>query len=111
MTDSANDNTTADEETSAAAQALINFLDKMRPQHPLEGEGWKYIDPPGKFSPEMWEQFLSQFGGAENYRMLAQSSGTGPNGPWRRGQLLVSPAGMEAFKASVAKIREERDSV
>lgn len=64
-------------------------------------DGWAYIDPPTRFSPEMWTYFLSLIG-EENYVILAKSAGTSPHDglPFVRGQLLVSPEGMENMKKS-----------
>lgn len=76
-------------------------LDAMRPRHPLEDKGWRYVDPPTKFSPEMWEYFLGVIG-AGNYQILAESSGTTNDGlPYRRGQLMVSPAGQQNMQNHV----------
>lgn len=76
------------------------------PGEPIPGktyraDGWAYIDPPGRFSPEAWENFLSLIGEGE-YVVLAGSSGTHPSDgkPFVRGQLLVSPSGLENMKAA-----------
>lgn len=71
---------------------VMGEMDKQRPRHPLEDEGWVYYDPPSKFTPECWEQFLAVFGQG-NYQILVMSQGTDKLGPWVRGQLLVSPQG------------------
>lgn len=91
---------------ASATADLLAALDLMRPKHPLEAEGWTYVDPPTRFSPEMWELFLSYFGEGE-YRILVSSSGVSSGGePWKRGQLMVSPAGMTRFRAMAGQAGE-----
>lgn len=92
----------------AAAKAMLEFLEEQRTPHPLEAEGWRYIDPPTKFSPEYWELFLSYFGGPEHYKVLAFSEGVLGGLPFARGQLLVSPQGMANMQARAAASRAER---
>lgn len=78
------------------------------PGEPVEGEsyradGWAYIDPPGLFSPEAWDALLGHFGEGEVV-ILAGTSGFMADGrPFKRGQLLVSPKGMEAVARFVAE--------
>lgn len=59
----------------------------------LMQSGWLYIDPPGKFTPEMWDLFLSIIGEG-NYEILIMSESTVPGQEWKRGQLIVSPDGV-----------------
>lgn len=71
----------------------------MPPGEPVPGktyraDGWAYVDPPTKFSPDMWQLMLGIFGDGE-YVVLAKT--TGPD--FVRGQLLVSPRGMENMEA------------
>lgn len=78
-------------------------MSQMPPGEPIPGktyraDGWAYVDPPTKFSPEMWEYFLSVIGEG-NYVVLAYSSGE----DWSRGQLLVSPAGWRNMTASIRR--------
>lgn len=88
---------------------IIEMLDSGRPRHPLESEGWSYVDHPAKFSPEMWRAYLDFFGVSE-YIILAESSGVNSAGrPWQRGQLLVSPQGMRNLAAKL-KALEEKDA-
>lgn len=57
----------------------------------LRAKGWRYIDPPTRFSHEMWDYFLRLLGEGE-YRILAASSGVTKDGfAWKRGQFIVSP--------------------
>ncbi len=69
----------------------------------LIADGWHYVDPRGRFSPEMWELFLSEIGDGE-YRILAYSRGVDRDGwQWERGQLLISPQGWENMTLSVKR--------
>jgi len=87
---------------SGIAAEILAQLDRMRPKHPLEAEGWRYTDPPGRFSPEFWQKFLAILGEGE-YLILAESSGVGSGGqPWHRGQLMISPAGQRNLSAWLA---------
>ena len=68
-----------------------------KPWHPLQQEGWRYFDPPGKFKPEFWRRFLAILGEG-NYHLLAVSEGEKDGEPWVRGQMLVSPDGVRRLK-------------
>jgi hypothetical protein len=77
--------------------------------------GWRYVDPPSRFSPEMWLHFLSVIGDGE-FHILVQSNGVNRNGErWARGQLLISPKGWEnmanrtSAKLAPSAIPEARD--
>lgn len=73
---------------------LMAALDAARPRHPLEAEGWKYLDLPARFAPDIWD-FMLEVMGPENHQVLATTQGTLPSGkPYVRGQLMVSPTGM-----------------
>lgn len=68
-------------------------------------DGWAYVDPAGRFSPEAWDTLMNSFGWDEVV-MLAGSSGIHPSDgkPFIRGQFLVSPKGIEnAAKTLAAK--------
>jgi len=71
----------------------------------LREKGWRYIDPPTKFSHEMWDYFLALLGEGE-YQIIVGSEGVARDGfAWKRGQFFVSPQGM----ANLADIeRRER---
>lgn len=60
----------------------------------LRALGWRYIDPPTKFSHEMWDYFCKIIG-EDEYKLLIFSEGVSPDGfKWKRGQFVVSPQGM-----------------
>lgn len=65
---------------------------------PIEGktyraDGWAYMDPPGVFTPECWDNLLDVFG-KDNVIILSVSKGVTAEGePWIRGQFLASPLG------------------
>lgn len=67
----------------------VELNDEINP-HELVEKGWSYWDPPGNFSPEMWDLLLSIIGG-DHYKILIKSKGPG----WVRGQLLLSPEGIQ----------------
>lgn len=54
--------------------------------------GWVYRDIP-KCAPEAWQLALDTIGDG-NFQPLAVSHGSGPQGPWSRGQMFISPEGM-----------------
>jgi hypothetical protein len=56
--------------------------------------GWKYIDPPTWFSPDMWGHFLRVLGDGE-YKILVMTKC-----PRRgvRGQFFISPKAFESLK-------------
>lgn len=61
----------------------------------LRALGWRYVDPPTKFSHEMWDYFRSLIGEGE-YKLLIYSEGVAPDGfKWKRGQFVISPQGMK----------------
>lgn len=69
----------------------------------LTREGWSYIDPPTRFSHEMWDLWLSTIG-EDNYRILAMSAGTAADGfKWKRGQFLISQEGQRRMKEFAAQ--------
>lgn len=83
----------------------------LPPGEPIEGktyraDGWAYLDPPTRFSPDMWDYFLSLIGEGE-YVILARTSGTHQKDgkPYVRGQVLISPAGMENLE-KISKANE-----
>jgi len=53
-------------------------------------DGWVYRDMPGKLSHELWDKILAMLGKG-NYVVFIMSEGA----DWRRGQLLISPTGMD----------------
>lgn len=76
---------------------------KLPPGEPIAGktyraDGWAYIDPPGLLSPKRWDQLLLIIG-AGQYVILTKSEGIRGGIPFVRGQLLVSPAGIENMRA------------
>lgn len=78
----------------AFEEAIGNGLRSSPEYGALLDSGWQYRDPRGRFSPEMWDHFLSVLGDGE-YRLIAGSNGVDSDGlPWVRGQLLVSPRGL-----------------
>ena len=81
----------------------------LPPGEPVSGktyraDGWAYIDPPVRFSPEIWDHFLALIGEGE-FVILVGSSGNHPSDekPFVRGQLLVSPAGMANLQAAARR--------
>lgn len=78
----------------------------LPPGEPIPGktyraDGWAYIDPGCRLSTEAWEVFIDSFG-EDEIVPLAVSSGIHPSDgkPFIRGQLLVSPRGMENARRS-----------
>jgi hypothetical protein len=61
----------------------------------LTALGWRYIDPPTWFTPEMWDYFLSILGEGE-YKILVMTKH-----PIRgvRGQFFVSPIAVQNMEA------------
>lgn len=74
------------------------------PGETLVADGWVYRDMAVVMSPEMWNRLLSIIGDGE-CRILAMSEGVRADGPWVRGQLLISPTGMENMTAYAATKR------
>jgi hypothetical protein len=70
----------------------------------LRAKGWRYIDPPTKFTPDAWDEFLRIIGEGE-YEIICASEGhTKENGhEWTRGQLLVSPQGFKNMADAARK--------
>ena len=87
---------------------ILALLDMMRPPMPKEyaDKGWTYLDPPSRFSPDMWQYFLSILGEGE-YKIIAQSEGRDKFGHWQRGQLFVSPQARENMKAHLLAKKEQ----
>lgn len=82
----------------------------LPPGEPIIGktyraDGWGYFDPGVKFEPEAWQDILNIIG--EEYEILAFSTGKFPKSgkPWVRGQLLVSPKGLDNIKNYIDKKR------
>lgn len=77
-----------------AMQHLDAIAQEMVPDD-LKAKGWRYVDPPTKFSHEMWDYFLALMGDGE-YQVIIASAGTSKDGfKWKRGQFFVSPQGMK----------------
>lgn len=71
----------------------------------LKALGWRYVDPPTKFSHEMWDYFRARIG-MEEHKLLIYSEGVAADGfKWKRGQFVISPQGM---KNLVDKDRAEK---
>lgn len=76
-------------------------MTKLSRGEPFEGEtliadGWVYRDMPRgvQLDATAWEAFLTIIG-FSNYRVLAFTKVTDKDGVvWKRGQFLISPAGM-----------------
>lgn len=61
----------------------------------LRALGWRYVDPPTKFSHEMWDYFRALIG-EDEHKLLIYSSGEASDGfEWKRGQFVISPQGMK----------------
>lgn len=71
--------------------ALDDLAQSMVPAD-LKAKGWRYIDPPARFTPEMFAVFL-QCIGHDEYQCLAVTKATDKEGPYRRGQFFISPQG------------------
>lgn len=72
------------------------------PGKTYRADGWSYFDLPGKATPKMWNYLLGIIGKVdEDYIILIESEGDSKNGPWKRGQLLISPKGMENVRNHV----------
>lgn len=67
-------------------------------------DGWVYCDPPTRFSFPMWDLFCAIIG-VPNYRLLAMTTGEDKNGPYKRGQFIISPEGQRRMKDK--DLREE----
>lgn len=68
----------------------------------LKARGWEYRDVPGLCTPEAWDSLLALIGHGE-YQIVAVTSGVNKNGPFKRGQLFISPKGFENMKQSLRK--------
>lgn len=78
----------------------------LPPGEPFPGEtliadGWVYRDMPGVMLLEYWETLLAAMGEG-HYRILAETHLTRDGQEWRRGQLLISPTGIENLKTWLA---------
>jgi len=61
----------------------------------LRALGWRYVDPPTKFSFEMWDYFRNLIG-MDEHKLLIYSEGITADGfKWKRGQFVISPQGMK----------------
>ena len=60
----------------------------------LKEKGWRYIDPPGRMTPEAWNFFLDWMGDGE-YQCIAMTAGSNKHGPYKRGQFFISPQGLK----------------
>lgn len=79
--------------TPELAKMIADVEQELVPQE-LRAKGWRYVDPPTKFSPEMWDYFCAIIGEGE-YKLLIASEGTERDGfEWKRGQFVISPQGM-----------------
>ena len=67
----------------------------------LMSSGWTYYDLPKRLSFEMWDYFISLLGEG-NYKILIISQNSAED--WKRGQFLISPAGIQ-------RLRERRTDV
>lgn len=73
----------------------------------LIAAGWFYIDPPTRFSHEMWDYFLNLLG-VGNYRILAMTEGTAADGfKYKRGQLLINPTAQENVKRHAEAVKQK----
>jgi len=73
----------------------FNELEQSLVPEDLRALGWKYVDPPTKFSHEMWEYFRNLIG-MDEHKLLIYSDGITRDGfPWKRGQFVISPQGMK----------------
>lgn len=68
----------------------------------LKAQGWVYRDMPGRCTPDAWKLLLSIIGDG-NYRILIMSQGRADDGPWVRGQMVISPLGMENMQKHLAE--------
>jgi hypothetical protein len=60
-------------------------------------DGWEYRDAP-KMTPENWSKLLELIGEG-NYRLLSFAQYDEPEGTTQRGQMMVSPKGLENLRA------------
>jgi hypothetical protein len=79
------------------------------PGEPIAGQtyradGWAYVDPPGKMTPDLWQEFVDLFG-EDHCVMLVVSEGVSGGEPFKRGQFLTSPTGWAKAEAAVAKAK------
>lgn len=85
---------------------LVNDAEQSMVPPDLKAQGWVYRDAPGKFSAGAWDQTMEIIG-EKNCRILALSTGNDDRGVWKRGQILISPQGIENLNAWV-KAKQER---
>lgn len=66
-------------------------------------DGWQYRDIPN-LSPKMWDYLFSMIGNENEHYVFLSTSSIERNGElWaKRGQILISPIGMENLASSVA---------
>jgi hypothetical protein len=74
---------------------MFAYIEQKLVPADLRALGWRYIDPPTKFSHEMWDYFRALIGEHE-HQLLIYSEGEAPDAfKWKRGQFVVSPQGMK----------------
>lgn len=83
-----------------AEQSLPNT--EPFPGETLIADGWQYRDTPPML-PAFWDGLLGAIGEG-NYRLLTYAERTFKDDPrlYKRGQMLISPAGIENIKAWMA---------
>lgn len=64
-------------------------------------DGWVYRDP-SKMTSALWNEFLGIIGEG-NYRLMSHAKYHGSGEVYERGQLLISPAGMDNLTSHVKK--------
>ena len=73
----------------------------------LRARGWRYVDPPTRFSLDMWDLFCRMIGDGE-YKILAMTHGVAKDGfEYKRGQFIVSPVGLDRL----SRIRERASEI
>lgn len=81
----------------------------LPPGEPVEGktyraDGWAYLDVP-RVVPEGWDLMVER-AGADNIVVLAMTQGSTRDGQaYVRGQVLVSPEGLEALRAAARPLQ------
>lgn len=77
----------------------------------LIADGWQYRDTPPMLA-HLWDELLSAIGEG-NYRLMTLMERTykGEERLFKRGQMLISPTGIENLKARVAesKVTKSKD--
>lgn len=82
----------SDHETST----LFAMMDEPFTGETYLQDGWVYRDP-RKMKTALWERFLNIIG-VGNYRLMSLANYSYPDGNYKRGQLLISPTGMENLR-------------